>query len=378
MVGLRLCRGSLGLSLLRKPNVASTSCRSLRAFRRTTTTTSPPSFTPTSQATATTSTTVITSSQTQALEPVPESWSALPKWIIPYLRLARIDRPAGTYLLLLPCTWSIGMATFASAATPLGAVPLLEMGRQLALFSIGAFIMRGAGCTINDMWDKDLDKKVDRTRDRPLASGQLTYPQAFTFLGLQLAGGLAILTQLNWYSILLGSTSLILVGAYPLMKRITNWPQAVLGLTFNWGALLGWSAVLGACNWSVVVPLYFSGVCWTLVYDTIYALQDKDDDIKAGVKSTALYFGSNIKQWLSLFATTSIGSLCIAGIANSHSYPFFLVGVGGAALHYIWIISRLDSKNRVQAAKLFKSSKWFGVFIFLGVAFDLARQRLLE
>ncbi|KAJ3106875.1 Para-hydroxybenzoate--polyprenyltransferase, mitochondrial precursor (PHB:polyprenyltransferase) [Phlyctochytrium planicorne] len=310
------------------------------------------------------------------IEPIPESWKHLPISIVPYLRLARIDRPAGTYLLLLPCTWSIGMATFASFSSPLGAVSLFEMTRQLALFGAGAFIMRGAGCTINDMWDKDIDKKVDRTKDRPLASGQISQFQALVFLGAQLSCGLAILTQLNMYSILLGASSLVLVVAYPLMKRVTHWPQAILGLTFNWGALLGWSAVLGSCTWPVVLPLYFSGVCWTLVYDTIYALQDKDDDVKVGVKSTALYFGSNVKLWLSLFASLSVASLAVAGYANGHTLPFYLVSVGGSAIHYLWTISKLETNNRFNAASLFKSSKWFGVAVFGGVLLDLAKQRL--
>uniref|UniRef100_A0A8C2I5B5 4-hydroxybenzoate polyprenyltransferase, mitochondrial n=1 Tax=Cyprinus carpio TaxID=7962 RepID=A0A8C2I5B5_CYPCA len=207
--------------------------------------------------------------------------NAAPASVQPYLRLMRLDKPIGTWLLYLPCTWSIGLA-----ADP-GCLPDLRM---LALFGVGALLMRGAGCTINDMWDKDFDKKVSRTATRPIASGEITSFQALVFLGGQLSLALGVLLCLNYYSIALGAASLSLVVTYPLMKRITYWPQFVLGLTFNWGALLGWSAVKGSCDWSVCLPLYVSGVMWTLIYDTIYAHQDKDDDLKVGVKSTALRF----------------------------------------------------------------------------------------
>ncbi|XP_014272313.1 4-hydroxybenzoate polyprenyltransferase, mitochondrial isoform X2 [Halyomorpha halys] len=158
----------------------------------------------------------------------------------PYLKLMRIDKPIGTWLLFWPCGWSIAMAAQA------GALPDFKM---LALFGAGAFVMRGAGCTINDMWDKDLDKKVERTKDRPLVTGSVSTNDAWVFLAAQLSVALTILLQLNWYSVFLGASSLVLVVAYPLMKRVTYWPQLVLGMTFNWGALLGWSAVQGACDW---------------------------------------------------------------------------------------------------------------------------------
>lgn len=163
--------------------------------------------------------------------------------------------------------WSITMAAYSTA------FPLPSTLYQLALFGTGAVVMRGAGCTINDLWDRDIDNKVERTRLRPLAARTVTPFQAFSFLGLQLSVGLAVLTQLNWYSILLGASSLAVVVVYPLMKRITYWPQFVLGLAFNWGALLGSSAVLGHTNWEVALPLYAGSICWTLVYDTIYAHQ---------------------------------------------------------------------------------------------------------
>ncbi|KAG6817197.1 Para-hydroxybenzoate--polyprenyltransferase, mitochondrial precursor (PHB:polyprenyltransferase) [Tephrocybe sp. NHM501043] len=168
----------------------------------------------------------------------------------------------------------------------------------ISLFGLGAVVMRGAGCTINDLWDKNLDKAVERTKTRPLARGDISPSQAVVFLGAQLTAGLGVLTQLNMYSILLGASSLSLVTIYPFMKRITYWPQAVLGLAFNWGALLGWSAVAGSVNWGVCLPLYAGGVCWTLVYDSIYAHQDKLDDVHAGIRSTALLFGNHSRSIL--------------------------------------------------------------------------------
>ncbi|KAJ3014520.1 UNVERIFIED_CONTAM: hypothetical protein HDU68_000242 [Siphonaria sp. JEL0065] len=244
------------------------------------------------------------------------------------------------------------------------------MAKMMTLFGVGAFVMRGAGCTINDMWDKDLDKKVDRTRSRPLAAGQLSYLEAWSFLGVQLAIGLAVLVNLNWFSILLGASSLSLVIIYPLMKRITYWPQAILGLAFNWGALLGWSAITGSLNFSVVLPLYLSGWCWTLVYDTIYAVQDKNDDIHAGVKSTALLFDSNIKPILTAFSVASTGLLAVSGHMNGQGAIFYAVSVLGAAAHYAWMVGGLNVESRTDAAKRFRGAKWFGWVVLAGVLLD--------
>ncbi|KAJ2753829.1 Para-hydroxybenzoate--polyprenyltransferase, mitochondrial precursor (PHB:polyprenyltransferase), partial [Coemansia pectinata] len=176
------------------------------------------------------------------------------------------------------------MAAFSSG------MPIPDMAYMLALFGTGAFVMRGAGCTINDLWDVKFDKMVERTRARPIASGVISRPKAFVFLGGQLAAGLAVLVQLNPYTIAFCLGSMPLVTIYPFMKRITYWPQLVLGLAFNWGALVGWTAVTGGMNWGVALPLYAAGVSWTLVYDTIYGHQDKRDDVAAGVKSTSLLF----------------------------------------------------------------------------------------
>ena len=184
--------------------------------------------------------------------------------IQPYLKLSRIDKPIGSWLLFWPCGWA------ACLATPAGQLPDLQL---IALFGLGSFMMRGAGCTINDMWDRNIDRLVDRTRDRPITSGQVGMFDALVYTGVQLSLGLLVLLQLNWYSVLLGAASMGLVVTYPLMKRFTFYPQFVLGLAFNWGALVGWSAVRGDCDWEVVLPLYLAGISWTMIYDTIYAHQ---------------------------------------------------------------------------------------------------------
>ena len=231
---------------------------------------------------------------------------------MPYAKLVRLDRPAGVYLLAWPCFWSIALAA------PAGALPDPTL---LGLFGVGSFLLRGAGCTINDLWDRDIDKLVARTRNRPIASGAISPTRAVAFLGAQLTLGLGVLLQLNEFSVALGAASLPLVAAYPLMKRVTNWPQAFLGLTFNWGALLGWAAAHGSLDLPATLPLYASGVCWTLLYDTVYAHQDKGDDVKVGVKSTALHFGDDTKGYLGTFGGLSIAGLCGAGAATGLGWP---------------------------------------------------------
>ncbi|XP_071697844.1 4-hydroxybenzoate geranyltransferase 2 [Rutidosis leptorrhynchoides] len=281
----------------------------------------------------------------------------LPKSVRPYAHLARLDKPIGTWLLAWPCMWSITLAAFP------GHLPDFKM---MALFGCGAFLLRGAGCTINDLLDQDIDTKVERTKMRPIASGALTQPQGISFLGSQLLLGLLILLQLNDYSRILGASSLLLVFSYPLMKRITFWPQAFLGLTFNWGALLGWSAVRGSLDPAVVLPLYLSGVCWTLVYDTIYAHQDKEDDKIVGVKSTALRFGDSTKKWVSGFGIACITSLALSGFYANLGLPFYLF-LGGAAGQLAWQIWTVDLYNRADCNKKFVSNKWFGAIVFSGI-----------
>ncbi|WP_044559772.1 4-hydroxybenzoate octaprenyltransferase [Azospirillum sp. B4] len=247
----------------------------------------------------------------------------LPPPARPYARLARLDRPIGTWLLLLPGLWSIALA-----ARP-GRLPDLGL---MALFTVGSIVMRGAGCTINDIIDRKFDALVERTRVRPIPSGAVSVPQAIAFLIAQCLVGLAVLVQMNAATIVLGAASLILVAAYPLMKRITWWPQAFLGLTFNWGALLGWVAVTGALAWPPVL-LYAGGILWTLGYDTIYAHQDREDDVKVGVKSTALRLGAASKRWILGFYASATALWAVALVmAGVHPLAYAGVGVTGVLL----------------------------------------------
>ncbi|KAJ8498034.1 hypothetical protein OPV22_008586 [Ensete ventricosum] len=276
----------------------------------------------------------------EARTAAPPSWvdAYLPVSVRPYALLARLDKPIGTWLLAWPCGWSITMA-----ATH-GNLPDIKM---LALFGCGAVLLRGAGCTVNDLLDRDIDIKVERTKYRPIASGVLTPFRGLCFLGFQLLLGLGILLQLNNYSRILGASSLLLVFSYPLMKRLTFWPQAYLGLTFNWGALLGWAAVKESLDPAVVLPLYGAGVCWTLVYDTIYAHQDKEDDQKVGVKSTALRFGSFTKYWITGFGIACVSNLGLSGCNAELAWPFypFLVAAAG---QLGWQILTVDLSNRAD------------------------------
>ena len=243
----------------------------------------------------------------------------VPRALRPYARLARLDRPIGTWLLLFPCWWSIALAS-PDPLSP-GTVWLF------ALFGVGALVMRGAGCTYNDICDREFDGRVARTRDRPLPSGEVSMGAARVFLAAQLALGLAILLSLDGFAILLGVASLVLVFTYPLMKRVTFWPQFVLGLTFNWGALLGWAAVRGRLDWASAL-LYAGGIFWTLGYDTIYAHQDRRDDAGAGVKSSARALGPGSKPWLTAFYAAAIGLFAAAGYHAGMTWPFFALPGG--------------------------------------------------
>jgi len=273
----------------------------------------------------------------------------------------RFDRPVGTMLLFWPCGWSIALSAEA------GHLPDLY---TLGLFAAGAFVMRGAGCTINDMWDKDIDAKVERTKSRPLVNGQIQPFDAWNFLAAQLGVGLTILLQLNWNSIVLGASSLGLVIVYPLMKRVTYWPQLILGLTFNWGALLGWCATQGSVWWPACLPLYAAGVCWTIVYDTIYAHQDKVDDVLLGVKSTAIRFGDNTKLWLTGFSAAMMGNLALVGNVCDLTWPYYasLAVIGSHIGHQIY---SLDIHNPKDCANKFFSNHQVGLLLFLGIVMGI-------
>lgn len=275
----------------------------------------------------------------------------------PYAILARLDRPVGVWLLLLPCFWAIVLAS--------GDVRL--WGRSdlflVALFVLGAFVMRSAGCVINDMWDRKLDRKVERTSVRPLACGSLSVMQALIFLCMLLSVGLLILLQMNMLTIILGVMSLPLIATYPLMKRFTWWPQAFLGLTFNFGALMGWSAFAGDLSFAAVL-LYVSGFFWTLGYDTIYAHQDMEDDALAGIKSTALKFGEKSKAWVGIFYLFSLFAL-MASLYLATDNIFALLMILPPGLHLSAQIMSWKMKNPESALRVFKSNRNYGLLVTL-------------
>ncbi|HLT02057.1 MAG TPA: 4-hydroxybenzoate octaprenyltransferase [Geminicoccaceae bacterium] len=277
----------------------------------------------------------------------------LPEGLRPFAVLARWDRPIGTWLLLWPCWWAVALAP---------GWPDLGL---LALFAIGAIAMRGAGCVVNDLADRDLDARVERTRHRPLASGQLTIGQALAFLALQLLVGLLVLLSFNSFTVLLGFASVPLVIAYPFMKRITWWPQAFLGLTFNWGALVGWSAVTSDLAAPALV-LYVAGFFWTLGYDTIYAHQDKVDDALIGVKSSARWLGDATPRWLWIFYSVALGLIGVAGGLAGMRWGFFLVLVAAGA-HLAWQVRTLELDDVRSCLVRFRSNREFGWLVFLAL-----------
>lgn len=292
-------------------------------------------------------------------------YRALPHWLWPYAQLARWDRPIGWWLLLWPCLWSAALAavTLASPGEPVAT--LLPPFSHIVLFLIGAIAMRGAGCTYNDIVDVDIDMRVDRTRSRPLPSGQVTKRQAWIFLVLQALVGLAVLVQFNWFTILLGVASLAVVAAYPFMKRVTNWPQFVLGLAFSWGALMGWAAAFADLD-APAILLYLGSILWVIGYDTIYAHQDKEDDAIVGVRSTARLFGENTKLWLVGLYGGALILFALAYAAAEVPMPA-LAGLVAAGAHMARQIAVLDIDDPDQCLKLFKSNSVVGWMIFLGL-----------
>jgi len=274
----------------------------------------------------------------------------------PYLKLARMDRPIGTWLLLWPCLWSVALA-----ARP-GTWPDVIL---LVLFAIGALIMRGAGCTFNDIVDRDFDAKVARTALRPIPSGQVTLARAWAWLVFLSLVGLAVLLTFNPFAIAVGVASLALVAVYPFMKRVTYWPQIFLGLAFNWGALLGWAAVRGDLGWAPAV-LYLGGIAWTLGYDTIYAHQDKEDDILIGIKSTALKLGENTRPWLWLFYVGQTAGLGLAGWLAGLAWPFF-AGLVLSAAHLAWQAGTVDIASPADCLTKFRSNNFYGAIVFVAV-----------
>lgn len=293
-----------------------------------------------------------------------------PAALRPYLRLSRADRPIGTWLLLLPCWWGVMLA---AAADPTG-LRLFDLW-IVAGCAIGAFLMRGAGCTWNDITDRDFDGAVARTKSRPIPSGQVTPKQAFTWLVIQSLIAFLILITFNRAAIGLGILSLLPVAIYPFAKRFTWWPQVFLGLAFNWGALLAWTAHTGSLGWPAVF-LYLGGIVWTLFYDTIYAHQDKEDDALIGVKSTARLFGENTARWLRLFMMASVVLLSVAVLlalvpgGNFLSLVIGLAGVWAMGWHMAWQLGQLDIDDGETCLRLFRSNRDTGLLpaLFFAVA----------
>jgi 4-hydroxybenzoate polyprenyltransferase len=332
---------------------------------------------------------------TQSLSNSPPSFiNRFPKNLQPYLLLARMDKPIGTWLALLPSWWGLAICA------PFGSLPDVW---TMSLFAAGGFLMRGAGCTVNDMWDKDFDKQVARTKTRPLAAGDLSMKQAGLFLFSQLSLGLCVLSQLNAPTAQLAGASLFLVGLYPLMKRVTFFPQVVLGFAMNYGILMGaascapvsafsasslsmipasianlpivslfvtpvnWALIFSPSVASIVVPLYLGSICWTVIYDTLYAHQDTLDDAKLGLKSTALWMGERgTAPILSLLVCVMAISWISAGVAAGLGTPFFLA-VSAASAHSLWQVQTAVLSDPQNLAKRFKSNTIVGWIILAGI-----------
>jgi 4-hydroxybenzoate polyprenyltransferase len=284
------------------------------------------------------------------------------------LRLARLDRPIGSWLLLMPCWWSSGLAAVQAGdgfANPW----------HIALFFIGAFAMRGAGCTWNDIVDRDLDGRVERTRSRPIPSGQVSVTQAAAFLVLQALVGLLVLLQFNRFAVAAGIVSLAVVAVYPFMKRFTYWPQIGLGLAFSWGALMGWAAAFGRLDLPAYL-LYAGSIAWVIGYDTIYAHQDREDDALIGIKSTALLFGARTKPALAVFYSVAVVLLGLAGW-TAGAGPVFAIGLAAFAAHLAWQVVRLDIADPGTCLMIFKSNRDAGLILFAALVLDAALRRML-
>ncbi len=298
----------------------------------------------------------------QVADAVSGNWvdTLAPAFSRPYLRLSRADRPIGTWLLLIPCWWGLVLAMLAGGDPRWGDLWIA------AGCAIGAFLMRGAGCTWNDITDREFDGQVERTRSRPIPSGQVSVKQAYVWMGLQCLLALAILLTFNRAAIAMGVLSLLPVTIYPYAKRFTWWPQVFLGLAFNWGALLAWTAHSGTLGWPAVL-LYLSGIAWTLFYDTIYAHQDTEDDELIGIKSTARLFGTDTAKWLKYFlvATVSLMGLAVLEAVYPGGSIFALVlGIAGPwamGWHMAWQLRGLDIEDNAKLLQLFRANRDTGL-----------------
>jgi 4-hydroxybenzoate polyprenyltransferase len=284
-----------------------------------------------------------------------------PQWSRPYLRLSRLDRPIGSWLLLLPCWWSAALA--AGVGHSVAQLPL-----TIALFFIGAFAMRGAGCTWNDITDRDLDARVERTRSRPIPAGQVSVRQALVFLVAQALIGLLVLVQFNRFAVATGIASLVIVAVYPFMKRITWWPQIVLGLAFSWGALMGFAVTFGRID-ATALLLYAGSIAWVIGYDTIYAHQDAEDDALIGIKSTARLFGARTHRALIVFYGLAVVLIGAALRLAGARWPAW-IGLAAFAAHLAWQIARLEIGDPALCLRIFKSNRDAGLLLFAGLLTD--------
>jgi 4-hydroxybenzoate polyprenyltransferase len=288
---------------------------------------------------------------------------------LPYLRLARFDRPIGAWLLLFPCWWGQSLAE-------------LSIGRPypnlwyVVLFLVGAFVMRGAGCTYNDIVDRHYDASVARTAARPIPSGQVSVAEAWMFFAVLCLVGLLVLIQFNLFTIILGIASLGLVAIYPFMKRFTYWPQLVLGLVFKWGALVGWAAVTGSLS-AAAIALYAGCVLWTMGYDTIYAHQDKDDDLAIGLKSTALKFGAATPAWLTAFYAGAVILWAVAAAMSGGRLVYFLA-LAFSAVQLSWQVATLDTADPANCLARFRSNQLVGWALFLAALIDMGLVALFD
>jgi 4-hydroxybenzoate polyprenyltransferase len=289
----------------------------------------------------------------------------LPRPLWPYAQLARWDRSIGWWLLLWPCWWSAALAASAGARPGAELATVLPSPWHLFLFLAGAVVMRGAGCTYNDLVDENIDAGVERTRSRPLPSGQVSRRQAWAFLVLQALVGLAALVQFNWFAIIVGIASLAIVAVYPFAKRFTDWPQFFLGLAFSWGALMGWAAHFGSLSWAPVV-FYAGSILWVIGYDTIYAHQDKEDDALIGVKSSARILGDATRPALYGFYGAAMLVLSDVGVAAHLGWPYFVLLSAGAA-QLVWQAARVDTESPADCLAKFKSNRLFGWLVLGGI-----------
>src|SRR5688572_16518997 len=281
-----------------------------------------------------------------------------PPWLKPYARLARWDRPIGFWLLFWPCAFSLGLAAVRNPASGFDWWALL-------LCLVGSIAMRGAGCTFNDIVDRDIDGKVERTRLRPIPSGQVSVRNAIVFMVVQALAGLAVLLQFNLFTVALGIGSLGLIAIYPFMKRVTWWPQIFLGLAFSWGALVGWTSQTSALSPAPIL-LYLGCILWTIGYDTIYALQDIEDDTLIGVKSTARLFGRRTRALVALFYAAAIIVWAVAG-AIIGARLVFGIGLLVVAALLAWQVLTLDSREPGNVLVRFRSNHWVGVALTLAL-----------